>query len=330
MDTETQVEELDERVEPESSPVVDLNQATAEELEALAGIGPSLAQRIVAYREEQGDFRSPDGLTAVPGIGCAAYERLADRLTVVSPETSPTTDEAPLAEASEAAPLPPEEVAAEAAGAPETPPIPEAEEEALGEERISEAEAVSPAEDAPAHPPAETAAAPPAPATLHRPFRTSYLAWLGAALAGGILGMVFALLVFYGINGALDLSGSRAVLDVQNQMDNLAAEVDSQQQKIDGLDRRLKTLEGLTARMEKAESAVDALRQETADLGQRAETLESELTGVSETLSEVQAQSQQMTTFFGRLQALLQEVFGDQEMVEPTPESPVETPTPTQ
>lgn len=330
MDPETQVEELDELAEPEGPSVVDLNQATAEELETLAGIGPSLAQRIVAYREEQGNFRSPDELTAVPGIGRAAYEQLTDRLIVVPPETPPATGEAPLAEAPEAALPPPEEAAVEAAGPPETPPIPQAKEEAMEEERIPGTEEVFPAEEVSAPPRAETAAVPPAPAPLRRPFRPGYLAWLGAALVGGILGMVFALLVFYGINGALDLSGSRAVLDVQNHMDNLAAEVDSQQQKIDGLDRRLKTLEGLTARMEKAESAVDALRQETVDLGQRAETLETELAGVSETLSEVQARSQQVMTFFGRLQALLQEVFGGEDVVEPTPESPVETPTPTE
>ena len=100
--------------------------------------------------------------------------------------------------------------------------------------------------------------------------------------------------------------------------------------EVDGLRQRLDTLEGLTARMEKAESAVDTLRQEMEALDQQADTLESELASVSEDLSTMQAQAQQVTTFFDRLQALLKEIFGDEAAVGPTPESPVETPTPTQ
>jgi chromosome segregation ATPase len=142
--------------------------------------------------------------------------------------------------------------------------------------------------------------------------------------------MIFALLVFSGINGSLDLSNSRAVLDLQNRMDNSAAEMKSLRGEVDGLRQRLDTLEGLTARMEKTESAVDTLRQGTEALDQRADTLESELASVSEDLSVMQAQAQQVTTFFERLQALLKEIFGDEAAAGPTPESPVETPTPTQ
>jgi predicted nucleic acid-binding Zn-ribbon protein len=147
---------------------------------------------------------------------------------------------------------------------------------------------------------------------------------------GGLLGMVFTLLVFSGINGSLDLSNSHAILGVQNRMENLAAEMKSLSGEIDGLRQRLDTLEGLTARMEKAESAVDTLREETTVLEQQADTLADELASVSENLSGIQAQTQQVTTFFDRLQALLNEVFGAEEMAEPTPEAPAETPVPTE
>jgi chromosome segregation ATPase len=142
--------------------------------------------------------------------------------------------------------------------------------------------------------------------------------------------MIFALLVFSGINGSLDLGNSRAALDLRNRMDNAAAEMKSLQGEVDGLRQRLDTLEGLTARMETAESAVDILRQEAEALDERASTLESELAGVSDDLSVMQAQTQQVTTFFGRLQGLLKEIFGDEAATGPTPESPVETPTPTE
>ena len=59
-----------------SSGPVSLNSATPEQLDALPGIGPSLAQQIIAYREAQGPFTSVDQLTDVPGIGPAKLEQL--------------------------------------------------------------------------------------------------------------------------------------------------------------------------------------------------------------------------------------------------------------
>lgn len=62
---------------------VDVNRATAAELETLPGVGPVLAQRIVAHREEHGPFASPDDLRDVSGIGERTLETLAD--LVVTP-----------------------------------------------------------------------------------------------------------------------------------------------------------------------------------------------------------------------------------------------------
>lgn len=59
-----------------SGPHVDINRASAEELDALPGIGPVLAERIVEWRRENGRFRDPDDLEAVSGIGPALRARL--------------------------------------------------------------------------------------------------------------------------------------------------------------------------------------------------------------------------------------------------------------
>jgi competence protein ComEA len=61
---------------------VNLNTATAADLDALPGIGPVLAQRIVDYRDQQGRFTSVDQLDDVPGIGPAIAEQLAKLVTV--------------------------------------------------------------------------------------------------------------------------------------------------------------------------------------------------------------------------------------------------------
>ncbi len=62
--------------------VVDLNQAGLAELDALPGIGPVLAGRILQHRSAHGPFREPEDLLAVPGIGPRLYERLRPRIRV--------------------------------------------------------------------------------------------------------------------------------------------------------------------------------------------------------------------------------------------------------
>jgi competence protein ComEA len=61
---------------------VDLNTATADQLDALPGIGPVLAQRIIDYRTQQGRFTAVEQLDDVPGIGPALYARLSGSVTV--------------------------------------------------------------------------------------------------------------------------------------------------------------------------------------------------------------------------------------------------------
>lgn len=61
---------------------VDLNTATAQELESLPGIGPALAGRIIAFRNEHGPFRSTDEVMLVRGIGEGTFEAIADLITV--------------------------------------------------------------------------------------------------------------------------------------------------------------------------------------------------------------------------------------------------------
>jgi len=75
---------------PEGSPPIpaatpgkiNLNTATAADLESLPNIGPTLAQRIIEYRADNGSFSSPEDIKKVPGIGNATYNRIEDRIMV--------------------------------------------------------------------------------------------------------------------------------------------------------------------------------------------------------------------------------------------------------
>ena len=56
--------------------LLNINTASAEELETLSGIGPQMAQRIIQYRKEHGNFTSVDALTEVKGLGEKTLEKL--------------------------------------------------------------------------------------------------------------------------------------------------------------------------------------------------------------------------------------------------------------
>lgn len=64
---------------------VDLNGADATTLQTLPGIGPAMAERILAHRRDHGPFNSVEDLMAVSGIGPATLTRLRDLVTVTPP-----------------------------------------------------------------------------------------------------------------------------------------------------------------------------------------------------------------------------------------------------
>ena len=66
----------------EQEPKINLNTAGQKDLEELPGIGPTLAARIISYRENKGGFSSVDELKQVSGIGDKKFEEIRDRVEI--------------------------------------------------------------------------------------------------------------------------------------------------------------------------------------------------------------------------------------------------------
>jgi competence protein ComEA len=61
---------------------ININTASAEELDKLPGIGPAIAKAIIDYRTANGPFKQIEDINAVKGIGDALFEKIKDQITV--------------------------------------------------------------------------------------------------------------------------------------------------------------------------------------------------------------------------------------------------------
>ncbi|MCB1044162.1 MAG: helix-hairpin-helix domain-containing protein [Acidobacteria bacterium] len=70
------------KTEQVQSQKININTATAAELEALPRIGPAMAQRIVAFREANNGFKKVEELMNVKGIGAKVFDTIAPLVTI--------------------------------------------------------------------------------------------------------------------------------------------------------------------------------------------------------------------------------------------------------
>lgn len=65
-----------------STGLININTADSSKLQQLKGVGPSTAEKIISYRQQQGDFKKIEDLMNVSGIGKKTFEALKDKITV--------------------------------------------------------------------------------------------------------------------------------------------------------------------------------------------------------------------------------------------------------
>lgn len=73
---------VEDKVERGKKKKVNINEAKQEDFEQLPGIGPSIAKKIIEYREKNGKFTSIDELQEVKGIGEAKFENIKEYVTI--------------------------------------------------------------------------------------------------------------------------------------------------------------------------------------------------------------------------------------------------------
>ncbi len=286
---------------------VDLNAASAAALAALPGVDEATAEAIIAYREAHGPIRSPQELLDIDGIDEATLARITPWLKLGT-ETEPVQ----LQDESQKE----EQVLHEA---PEKPP----EEEPPPSSRPTRPDHPLTPGAAGTEPTPPRAPMPSPPATPSA--RIAWWAWLWSALVGGLLGMIFTLLVLSGINGSLNINRSRAVQENRAQIETLQSDLNAANSELTSLDKRLRVLEGLTARVETVENRMETIEQRFGNLEKEMGNLQETVEETQRTLNKLAEAQSKTEQFFQGLQQLLTEIVGSQ----PEPQlSPTHPPTP--
>ncbi len=279
--------------------LLDLNTAEVDELRQLPGVGPAMAERIVAARP----FESVDDLRRVAGVGPAFLDRLRSLAVTEFPAAEggePTLPEAEPIMVDEPA-LPGAEISAEVELA------------AVEPVHLDESEEPLPAEPVIPEP---TPPVPPAKLTPQPKIATKEPALVtrGQALwlvfGSSLVVLVFAVAITLGIlssvnDGRLEYANPAQLNALDRELDGLAAELDAVGKDVQGLQTRLDNLEGLSGRMRDVEAAVDALQSDVEAAAEQVDSLAEQLDGVDEQIQELHAQSNQFQGFLDGLRDLL-------------------------
>ncbi|MFH1636139.1 MAG: helix-hairpin-helix domain-containing protein [Chloroflexota bacterium] len=312
---------------------INLNTAHLDALTNLPGVGPAMAERIVAARP----YQAPEDLLHVSGVGPALLERLTPLVTVAEDETPDMEipfeeDSGTQPEAEEDIPetesQPEEEVAPpETESQPEEEAAPpEAESQPMEEAAPPEAESqpedeiIPPWDDGEPedeiHPPdAETADDAIIPAETDEeksPSRpkpvTRGQALLMAAVgsfAAFVLAVLFSLILIASLNGGLRFASLDQVAALDRQVSGLNSQAEILTQDIAGLQSRIDNLETLNVRVDNLETDTAQLETDMSATVESVENMSVQIEDMSAQIEEIFSQTARFQAFLNGLRELL-------------------------
>lgn len=264
-----------------------LNAAGREELTALPGVGPALAQRLMTARP----FDSLDAVRAVQGVSAG----LLEKIQAAAPPESGAPDAAP-----------------QSAGEPAPEPSSRSARELLREKGHEAQQAIRggfAGLGAAVSRSGQTArrAVESLPGTLEQASRSRGPGWTLLVSSGVsiLVAVILTLAVLGGINGSLRFGTASQSRTLQREAAQLAARVETMQQDLTGLRTRVDTLEGLGARMVALEKSQAQLSTDVGAASRAVAGMQAEVGVLQEKASQLDQRTQRFETFLTDLQALL-------------------------
>ena len=298
---------------------VDINTASAEELTTISGIGPELAERIIAARP----FGSVENLVNVPGIGAVLLKRIKPELKVEEESLYDlggeslvvgTVDEEDIYE--EVDPFELEKELAEKGEVEDAQAVPVDEKiDVSTRQAVPIGKPVSRDEEVRPHKVQNDERA---LLRVLEPARTmgdklrsdvkkqdSLIMAISIGIAVLLLSLILSLGILAAINRGLAYVPARDFSTLQTQTDSLAREAEALRQDVDAIQKRLDTLGTLSGRVTDLENEVTALKQELESTVGRMDDLESKLEGFSEEIERIDQRTGVFQEFLGELRLLL-------------------------
>lgn len=299
----------------EKSTPIDINTADIDELMTLAGVGSTMAERIIAARP----FNAVDDLQRVSGIGQVAIDRW--RPFIAQPEIkkealqedivaveSLTEEES----SSEDEPTVDEEMEVEIVPEDETEEFPtEPEPEPEVEEIETAIEELPVDVEVPQEPPVEAVEQPKPTVPKSKTFTRGQVGWLvfWSSLLTFLLATAVSMSLLALINGGLQYANPAQVSTLRRQVDSLTAHTETLGQDISGLRTRMDKLEGLSGRVAEVEKVTGQLRSDFDDISSQVAELDNSVTELSGTVDELLARTTVFEDFLNGLRGLLNGLF---------------------
>lgn len=293
---------------------LDPNSADKEALQKLPGVGPELAERIIAARP----FDRAEDLIRVQGIGKAALARIKSYLVIeessegaeleIEKDQATLEPEARLDE--EASDKPKEKASETAAKAGEEPIKPESHAIAAGPQAPKAAK----------RPLAKSVPKPAIESTAREPrFSRTDTLWLifGSVIFSVVFSVILNLMILGGINGTLNFGHHRAIKELSSLIGQASGDLEDLTGHIEGIERRLDALEGLSGRMVSIEDQVDSLTAEVNEAIVEVADLKGAMDELSQTTKEMEEQIGIFDAFLKGLNSLMSDLLPAEESEAP-------------